>query len=73
VLKKCGGIRITVDFHFLNNNIIFPCFESLTPFQAVRIIPKSMRFVTVIDAPKGYHQVPFDDESSALTTFSTPF
>ncbi|XP_045031521.1 uncharacterized protein LOC116920640, partial [Daphnia magna] len=38
VLKKCGGIRITVDFHFLNDKIIRPCFESPTPFQAVRTI-----------------------------------
>ena len=73
LLKKCGGVRITVDFRFLNYNIIRPRFESLTPFQAVRTIPKGMRFFTVIDALKGYHQVPLDDESSALTTFSTPF
>ena len=73
LLKKCGGVRITVDFCFLNDNIIRPRFESLTPFQAVRTIPKGMRFFTVIDALKGYHQVPLDDESSALTTFSTPF
>jgi hypothetical protein len=31
-----------------------------------------MRF-SVIDALKGYHQVPLDDPSIDLTTFSTPF
>ncbi|XP_046449296.1 uncharacterized protein LOC124197793 [Daphnia pulex] len=40
VLKKCGGIRVTVDFRFLNDEIIRPRFKSLTPFQAVRTIPK---------------------------------
>jgi hypothetical protein len=73
VLKKRGGIRVTVDFRFLNDEIIRPRFESLTPFQAVRTIPKGMRFFTVVDALKGYHQVPLDEESFALTTFSTPF
>ena len=32
-----------------------------------------MKFFTVIDALKGYHQVPLDDESIDLTSFSTPF
>ena len=32
----------------------------------------SRKFFTVIDALKGYHQVPLDDESAEMTTFSTP-
>ena len=32
-----------------------------------------MKYFTVIDALKGYHQVKLDEESTALTTFSTPF
>jgi hypothetical protein len=32
-----------------------------------------MRFFTVIDALKGYHQVSLDNESAAITTLSTPF
>jgi hypothetical protein len=32
-----------------------------------------MQFFTVIDALKGYHQVELDDESSLMTTISTPF
>ena len=43
------------------------------PFQAVRTIPAGMKFFTVVDALKGYLQVELDDESAALTTFSTPF
>ncbi|KZS06702.1 Uncharacterized protein APZ42_029750, partial [Daphnia magna] len=71
--KKDGGIRVCVDFTHLNNFIIRPKFETATPFQAVRTIPAGMKFFTVIDAFKGYHQVPLDDESAAMTTFSTPF
>ena len=31
------------------------------------------KFFTVIDAMKGYHQCPLDEESQVLTTFITPF
>ena len=71
--KPCGGLRLCVDFRALNKHIVRPRFESQTPFQAVRTIPKGMKFFTVIDALKGYHQVQLDEESAALTTFSTPF
>jgi hypothetical protein len=64
---------VCVDFTHLNNFIIRPKFETATPFQAVRTIPAGMKFFTVIDALKGYHQVPLDDESAEMTTFSTPF
>ena len=73
VPKPNGGIRLCVDFRKLNESIITPKFESMTPFQAVRTIPPGMRYFTVVDALKGYHQVPLDDESADLTTFSTPF
>ena len=72
-MKKDGDIRLCVDFTILNDNIIRPRFDTATPFQAVRTIPPGMKFFTVIDALKGYHQVQLDEESSALTTFSTPF
>ena len=68
--KKDGGVCVCVDFTNLNNFIIRPIFETATPF---RTIPAGMKFFTVIDALKGYHQGPLDDESAAMTTFSTPF
>ena len=71
--KPSGGLRLCVDFRGLNKHIITPKFTSTTPFQAVRTIPKGMKFFTTIDALKGYHQVALDPESAALTTFSTPF
>ena len=71
--KPSGGLRLCVDFRALNQHIIRPKFESPTPFQAVMTIPEGMKFYTVIDALKGYHQLPLDEESAALTTFSTPF
>lgn len=71
--KKDGGIRVCVDFTPLNAFIIRPKFETATPYQAIRSIPAGMRFFTVINALKGYHQVPLDDAPAELTTFSTPF
>ena len=73
VSKDDGGIRICGDFTSLNHCIIRPTFDSPTPFQAVRTIPTGVKFFTVIDALKGYHQVELDEESSAMTTFFTPF
>ena len=73
VPKKNGDIRVAIDFRKLNRCIIRPNFETSTPFQDVRTIPVGMQFFTVIDALKGYHQVPLDSESIDLTTFSTPF
>jgi hypothetical protein len=57
----------------LNHCIIRPTFDYTTPFQAVRTIPTGMTFFTLIDALKSYHQVELNEESSAMTTFSTPF
>ncbi|EFX74881.1 hypothetical protein DAPPUDRAFT_251167 [Daphnia pulex] len=57
----------------LNHCIIRPTFDYTTPFQAVRTIPTGMTFFTLIDALKSYHKVELNEESSAMTTFSTPF
>ena len=34
--------------------------------------PAYNEILTEVDALKGYNQIPLDEESSALTTFSTP-
>jgi hypothetical protein len=71
--KKDGGIRVFVEFTILNQNIIRPKFDTATPFQAMRTILPSINLFTVTDALKVYHQVRPEEESEALTTFSTPF
>ena len=61
-----------MDLGALNKCIIRPRFDSQIPFQAVRTIPPGMKFFIVVDALKGYHQVPLDEESAAMTSFLTP-
>ncbi len=67
LLKKCGGIRITVDFCFLNDNIIRPRFESLR-FRLFALSRKACGS-SPLSTQYGFHQVPLDDESSAFGRF----
>ena len=49
-------------------------YQSLTPAQAVTDIAAcDAKIFTVLDALKGYHQCPLDQESQSLTTFITSF
>ena len=68
-----GGVRITVDYRELNKWLVGTIFPNKTPFEAVRSIPSGMKFFTMFDGLKGYHMIRLDEESMALTTFSTPF
>jgi hypothetical protein len=68
-----GGVRITVDYRELNKWLVGTIFPNKTPFEAVRSIPPGMNYFTMFDGLKGYHMIPLDEESMALTTFSTPF
>jgi hypothetical protein len=70
--KKNGGVRLCPDFRPLNKWLVGAKFDNPTPFQAVRSIPQGMRYFTVVDALKGYHQCALDEDSMALTTFATP-
>ncbi len=49
-------------------------YPSTTPAEAVADITQTQaKLFTVLDALKGYHQCPLDEESQNLTTFITPF
>jgi hypothetical protein len=72
VPKKQGGVRFCPHYCLLNKFLIGSKFDNPTPFQSVRSIPRGMKFFTVVDALKGYHQCALDEESMALTTFTTP-
>ena len=72
--KNSDKIWMCVDLSHLNRFVVRQRYQSLTPAQAVADIAASdAKFFTVIDALKGYHQCPLDQQSQPLTTFITPF
>ena len=63
-----------VDLSCLNRFVKRERYQSATPAQAVAdIAAESAKVFTKLDALKGYHQCPLDQESQILTTFITPF
>ena len=71
--KKNGAVRLCVDLKKLNQHIVRERWLSPTPLEVVSSLPKNARFFTTVDAVKGYHQIPLNEASQALTTFITPF
>ena len=72
--KESDDIRMCVDLSHLNKYVKRERYQSATPSQAVAdITAEHARIFTKLDAMKGYHQCPLDEESQILTTFITPF
>ena len=72
--KGTDRIRMCVDLSKLNKFVRREHYPSVTPAEAVTDIQQSRaKFFTVLDALKGYHQCPLDEESQKLTTFITAF
>ena len=72
--KDTEDIRMCVDLSHHNKYVKRERYQSATPSQAVADIHANhTKIFTKLDAMKGYHQCPLDDESQLLTTFITPF
>ena len=72
--KGTDRIRMHVDLSHFNKYVLQEGYQSLTPAQTVAdIAANEAKIFTVLDALKGYHQYPLDQESQMLTTFITPF
>ena len=71
--KGTDRIRMCVDLSRLNRYVRRERYQSLTPAEAVAdIAASSAKVFTVLDAMKGYHHCPLDEDSQLLTTFITP-
>ena len=71
--KNTDRIRMCVDLSRLNRYVRRERYQSPTPAEAVAdIAASSAKVFTVLDAMKGYHQCPLDEDSQLLTTFITP-
>ena len=70
--KNTDRIRMCVDLSRLNRYVRRERYQSPTPAEAVAYIAaSSAKVFTVLDAMKGYHQCPLDEDSQLLTTFIT--
>ncbi|UYV83879.1 K02A2.6-like [Cordylochernes scorpioides] len=72
VAKPSGKLRICVDLSILNQNIL----REIHPIAVVEHTLaqlKGAKLFTKSDANSGFWQIPLSSESSALTTFITPF
>ena len=72
--KNTDRIRMCADLSRLNRYVRRERYQSPTPAEAVAdIAASSAKVFTVLDAMKGYHQCPLDENSQLLTTFITPY
>lgn len=72
--KDSDSIRLCVDLSHLNRYVKRERYHSATPAQAVAdITAERAQVFTKMDAKKGYHQCPLDQQSQDLTTFITLF
>ena len=70
IVKKCGGLRLAVDYRLLNRLTIKDSFPLPNRNDAVYNLHGSKYFST-LDLTRGYYNVPMDEQSIPLTAFST--
>lgn len=71
VEKKGGGIRICMDPRHINENIKRERYE-LPRREDIEAELAGARWFSKLDANRGFYQIPLDDASSRICTFSTP-
>ena len=72
--KDPNKIRLCVDFRGLNKFVQRERYQSPTAHEAVmKASLHKAELFTIVDALKGYHQIPLEEDSQELTTFITPF
>ena len=69
--KDDGHLRVCINPTRLNPHIIRPVCNSYT-LDEIGYMIKDAKVLTVVDANKGFFQVPLDEESQLLTAMGTP-
>lgn len=72
VEKKGGGIRVCMDPRHINENIKRERYE-LPRREDIEAELAGARWFSKLDANRGFYQIPLDDASSRICTFSTPY
>ena len=70
VMKKQGGVRLAVDYRYLNSFTIGDAFPMPTVNDCLLKIGAA-KFISTFDAKSGYWQIPVDEDSRWLTAFVT--
>ena len=70
--KDQKSLRVCLDPTGLNPYIIRPVCNSYT-LDEISFMLKDAKVMSVVDANKGFFQIPLDDESKLLTAMGTPY
>jgi len=70
VAKRDGGVRLAVDYRYLNKYTIGDAYPISTIDEIVRSVGRG-RFISMFDAKSGYWQIPVSPEDQWLTAFVT--
>ncbi|XP_067139029.1 uncharacterized protein [Centruroides vittatus] len=70
VAKKEGGIRLCVDYRYLNAGTVADRYPMAHPTELIYQIAQS-RYITSLDLSRGYWQVPLDPSCRHMTAFVT--
>jgi len=70
VLKKQGGIRLAVDYRYLNSFTVSDAFPMPTVNDCLLKLGAA-NFISTFDAKSGYWQLPVAEEDRWLTAFVT--
>lgn len=72
VRKKCGALRLCVDYRALNSKTI-PDRQPIPRIQDAINTLQGNSWFSLLDQGKAYHQGFMDEDSKALTAFVTPW
>ncbi len=70
--KKCGGLRLCIDFRRLNKKTI-PDMQPIPRVQDILDKLHGQKWFTTVDMSQAYHQGEMAEESRQYTAFSTPW
>ena len=72
VPKANGKVRLCLDPLRLNHTLIRPLHRGPTLNDILARL-NNVRYMSIIDASSGYHNLKLDEKSSYLTTYACPF
>ena len=71
VRKKCGGLRLYIDYQKLNNKTI-PGKQPVSKMQDILDSLGGQKWFSMVDMNKGYHEGYIKEGCRKFTAFSTP-